>query len=171
MIGASRAGLGANQYRAGPSRMLAAAGDNECPGLLVQARSTTCRCGGVWGSKCQAWVGPPHWGHGKHPSPQCKWAAARLPGTPPEVLASLAGDPDFQVREGVAAHPNCPSDVLARFSESGDGMVRRAVAGNPSSPLDLLAGLGGDSSAGVRIGVASNPGCSPVLLRQVERGQ
>ena len=53
--------------------------------------------------------------------------------TTPEVLATLAGDADGDIRWSVAEHPSTPVEVLAELAGDADGYVRRAVAEHPST--------------------------------------
>jgi hypothetical protein len=67
----SRPGLGSNQYRTKwttKPRNVRCRADGEMHGWWPDGQ--VMRCGEVWGTKCQAWVGPPgytHGSHGQHP--------------------------------------------------------------------------------------------------------
>ena len=57
---------------------------------------------------------------------------AKDPGTPPEVLAELAGDIDDGVRWVVAENVNTPLEALHRLAADADRYVRTAAAYNPT---------------------------------------
>lgn len=46
------------------------------------------------------------------------------------------------VRRVVAGYPNLPFDVLAELAKDSEWLVRNDVAGNTSTPADVLAELG-----------------------------
>jgi len=66
------------------------------------------RCGEVWGTRCRAWVDPPDFSHGEHPSPEGRAARAQDPACPPGLLQLLAGDSGWGVRKAARANPQCP---------------------------------------------------------------
>jgi len=74
---------------------------------------------------------------------------ASNPGTPPELLVSLAGQGTYQAR-GVARNPSTPFATLEQLATHEDKWVRRAVAQNPSAPLSLLAVLAEDGEEMVK---------------------
>jgi hypothetical protein len=77
-------------------------------------------------------------------------AVAHHPLAPARVLAGLANDDYWQVREAVAGNVNTSRAVLGRLSADGDRDVRRAVAAHPNTPASVLAGLVNDDSDIVR---------------------
>jgi hypothetical protein len=65
-------------------------------------------------------------------------AVAKNPTTPPEVLAYLTVDFDYQVRAAAAANSKTPVAALRDCLTDGVIEVRRALAENPSTPLDVI---------------------------------
>jgi hypothetical protein len=63
---------------------------------------------------------------------------ARNTNTPPEILAELSRDINWEVREAVALHPSCTPTVFDRLSRDHQIVVRRAAATNPSCPAGTL---------------------------------
>jgi len=119
------------------------------------------RCGEIWGTRCRAWVTPPDYSHGEHPSPWARGARAQDPASPPRLLQLLAEDPEWQVRWAVARNPASPLGALARLAGDPDRWVRRAVAANPASPPQVLARLVRDPDEQVRGAARANPACPP----------
>ncbi len=66
-----------------------------------------------------------------------RWAVAKNPHTPIEVLRHLSTDSINLVRALVAANPSTPSDVLEKFF-SDEKIVRDGLSGNPNTPPKLL---------------------------------
>jgi len=84
-----------------------------------------------------------------------RWAVAKNPHTPVEVLRYLANDTINLVRALVAANPSTPSDVLEKFF-SDEKIVRDGLSGNPNTPAKLLKILCDDSDKMVRMRLAEN---------------
>lgn len=84
-----------------------------------------------------------------------RWAVAKNPHTPVEVLRFLANDPINLVRALVATNPSTPSDVLEKFF-SDEKIVRDGLSGNPNTPPKLLKILVDDSDKMVRMRLAEN---------------
>lgn len=84
-----------------------------------------------------------------------RWAVAKNPHTPVEVLRHLAGDSINLVRALVATNPNTPSDVLEKFF-SDEKIVRDGLSGNPNTPAKLLKVLADDNDKMVRMRLAEN---------------
>lgn len=84
-----------------------------------------------------------------------RWAVAKNPHTPIEVLAHLSADPINLVRALVAANPSTPSDVLEKFF-SDEKIVRDGLSGNPNTPAKLLKILCDDNDKMVRMRLAEN---------------
>jgi len=120
------------------------------------------RCGEVWGTECRAWVQPPDYSHGEHPSLGARWARARDPACPPGVLAALAEDPALGVRWEVAGNPACPPGALAALAQDPDERVRGEVAGNPACPSGALQLLVRDPHEDVRTRARAHPNCPPL---------
>jgi len=150
--------VGSNQYR-----------ERRCPDLPAPDRALAVpeepperrRCGEVWGTRCRAWVAPPDWSHGKHPSPWAREARAQDPASPPGLLQLLAEDPYRWVRWAVARNPASPPGALQQLAGDPDGIVRAAVACNPVSPPGVLGRLARDPHEGVRIRAQEHPACPP----------
>jgi hypothetical protein len=84
-----------------------------------------------------------------------RWAVAKNPHTPVEVLRHLSNDPINLVRALVAANPSTPSDVLEKFF-SDEKIVRDGLSGNPNTPPKLLKILCDDNDKMVRMRLAEN---------------
>ncbi len=84
-----------------------------------------------------------------------RWAVAKNPHTPIEVLRHLANDDVNLVRALVAANPSTPSDVLEKFF-SDEKIVRDGLSGNPNTPAKLLKILTDDNDKMVRMRLAEN---------------
>ncbi len=95
-----------------------------------------------------------------------RWAVAKNPHTPPDILSKLASDDVNLVRALVATNPNTPAAVLQKlfFDEK---IVRDGLSGNPSTPPKLLTVLADDSDKMVRMRVAENPSAPEELLRKL----
>jgi hypothetical protein len=127
------------------------------------------RCGEVWGTRCRAWVEPPTWSHGDHPTPGAREDRVRDPECPLWLLQQLAGDPSGRVRGWVASNPACPPALLQQLAQVPEPWVRGSVALNPQSPPGVLVALARDPIRGVRQGVASNRACPPQALELLAR--
>ncbi|WP_457598820.1 HEAT repeat domain-containing protein [Hydrogenimonas sp.] len=95
-----------------------------------------------------------------------RWAVAKNPHTPPDVLTKLATDEVNLVRALVATNPNTPGAVLHKLF-SDEKIVRDGLSGNPSTPPKLLAVLADDSDKMVRMRVAENPSAPEEVLRKL----
>jgi len=84
-----------------------------------------------------------------------RWAVAKNPHTPVEVLRHLSNDSINLVRALVAANPNTPADVLEKFF-SDEKIVRDGLSGNPNTPPKLLKILCDDNDKMVRMRLAEN---------------
>jgi len=84
-----------------------------------------------------------------------RWAVAKNPHTPVEVLRHLSTDSINLVRALVATNPSTPSDVLEKFF-SDEKIVRDGLSGNPSTPAKLLKILCDDNDKMVRMRLAEN---------------
>ena len=92
---------------------------------------------------------------------------AENPNTPPEALANLATNEEWQVRSSVAENPNTPPEVLAQLVTGKNGGVERYVAANPNTPPATLAQLATYESDIVKINVAENPNTPTKTLAQL----
>jgi hypothetical protein len=79
-----------------------------------------------------------------------RMAVARHPSTTARILAGLARDDYWQVREVVAGNAKTSVVVLTRLAVDSDRDVRRAVAAHPNSPASVLDDLVNDGSDIVR---------------------
>ena len=95
-----------------------------------------------------------------------RWAVAKNPHTPVEILEKLADDEVNLVRALVATNPNTPSATLYKLFED-EKIVRDGISGNPNAPLDLLEKLAEDSDKLVRLRVAENPTTSKEILQKL----
>jgi hypothetical protein len=85
-----------------------------------------------------------------------RWAVAKNPHTPVEVLTKLADDEVNLVRALVAANPNTPPALLQRLFND-EKIVRDGLSGNPATPAKLLNTLSDDTDRMVRIRLCENP--------------
>ena len=92
-----------------------------------------------------------------------RWAVAKNPHTPVEVLRRLAKDEVNLVRALVAANPATPADVLEGFFND-EKIVRDGLSGNPSTPPKLLKILADDSDKMVRMRLAENENAPKEVL-------
>jgi pentose-5-phosphate-3-epimerase len=92
-----------------------------------------------------------------------RWAVAKNPHTPVEVLRHLAQDDVNLVRALVATNPSTPSDVLEKFF-SDEKIVRDGLSGNPNTPVKLLKILADDSDKMVRMRLAENRAAPKEIL-------
>jgi hypothetical protein len=95
-----------------------------------------------------------------------RWAVAKNPHTPVEVLRHLAQDEINLVRALVATNPSTPSDVLEKFF-SDEKIVRDGMSGNPNTPVKLLKILSDDSDKMVRMRLAENRAAPKEVLEQL----
>ncbi|TDA63308.1 hypothetical protein E0765_07585 [Sulfuricurvum sp. IAE1] len=86
-----------------------------------------------------------------------RWAVAKNPHTPVEVLRHLANDSINLVRALVATNPSTPPEVLEKFF-SDEKIVRDGLSGNPNTPAKLLKVLADDNDKMVRMRLAENRG-------------
>ncbi|MFZ2890067.1 hypothetical protein [Sulfuricurvum sp.] len=84
-----------------------------------------------------------------------RWAVAKNPHTPIEVLRHLSNDSINLVRALVAANPTTPPDVLEKFFND-EKIVRDGLSGNPNTPTKLLKVLVDDNDKMVRMRLAEN---------------
>lgn len=92
-----------------------------------------------------------------------RWAVAKNPHTPVEVLRHLANDPINLVRALVATNPATPSDVLEKFFND-EKIVRDGLSGNPNTPAKLLKILSDDNDKMVRMRLAENRGAPKEIV-------
>lgn len=85
-----------------------------------------------------------------------RWAVAKNPHTPVDVLGNLANDEVNLVRALVATNPATPSAVLEKFF-GDEKIVRDGLSGNPSTPVKILKVLADDADKMVRMRLAENP--------------
>lgn len=92
-----------------------------------------------------------------------RWAVAKNPHTPVEVLRQLAKDDVNLVRALVATNPSTPSDVLEKFF-SDEKIVRDGLSGNPNTPVKLMKIFADDADKMVRMRLAENPNAPEEIL-------
>ena len=95
-----------------------------------------------------------------------RWAVAKNPHTPVEVLEYLSKDKVNLVRALVATNPSTPSKILQDFF-SDEKIVRDGLSGNPNTPLKLLHILCDDSDKMVRLRLAENSAAPKELLKKL----
>ncbi len=93
-----------------------------------------------------------------------RWAVAKNPHTPVEVLRHLANDSINLVRALVATNPSTPSDVLEKFF-SDEKIVRDGLSGNPNTSPKLLKILADDNDKMVRMRLAENRGAPLEIIK------
>lgn len=95
-----------------------------------------------------------------------RWAVAKNPHTPVEVLRHLANDSINLVRALVATNPATPSDVLEKFF-SDEKIVRDGLSDNPNTPVKLLKILADDNDKMVRMRLAENRAAPRDLIERL----
>lgn len=101
-------------------------------------------------------------------SMEARWAVAKNPHTPVEILEKLAKDSVNLVRALVATNPKTPTAVLERFF-SDEKIVRDGLSGNPNTSTKLLHVLADDSDKMVRLRVAENPSTPQATLDKLSQ--
>lgn len=102
----------------------------------------------------------------KSESMEARWAVAKNPHTPVEILELLSNDKINLVRALVATNPNTPSQILPKFF-SDEKIVRDGLSGNPNTPQKYLNLLADDNDKMVRLRVAENPSTSKEILKKL----
>ncbi len=97
-----------------------------------------------------------------------RWAVAKNPHTPAEILEKLSRDEVNLVRALVATNPNTPIHCLYQFMED-EKIVRDGISGNPNAPGELLEKLAQDSDKLVRLRVAENPATPKATLQKLAK--
>ena len=95
-----------------------------------------------------------------------RWAVAKNPHTPVEVLELLAADKINLVRALVATNPATPPHVLEKFF-SDEKIVRDGLSGNPNTPVKLMKILVDDNDKMVRMRLAENPSAPREILQSL----
>jgi hypothetical protein len=95
-----------------------------------------------------------------------RWAVAKNPHTPEDVLSNLATDKINLVRALVATNPATPSSLLEKFF-SDEKIVRDGLSGNPSTPIKILKILTNDADKMVRMRLAENPAATKEILEEL----
>jgi Leucine rich repeat variant len=93
-------------------------------------------------------------------------AVATHPDTPPLLLAELASNPSWRIREAVAAHAHTPVDALATLAADADRDVRRAAAAHPNLARDVREALAIDPDPTVRRVALVHPAMSQARREQ-----
>ena len=88
-----------------------------------------------------------------------RWAVAKNPHTPVEVLELLAADKINLVRALVATNPATPPHVLEKFFDG--------LSGNPNTPVKLMKILVDDNDKMVRMRLAENPSAPREILQSL----
>lgn len=95
-----------------------------------------------------------------------RWAVAKNPHTPVEILETLSKDKINLVRALIATNPKTPAKTLETFF-SDEKIVRDGLSGNPSTPLKLLKILSDDKDKMVRMRLAENPSATIEILEKL----
>jgi hypothetical protein len=97
-----------------------------------------------------------------------RWAVAKNPHTPVEILERLAKDEINLVRALVATNPNTPTAILTTLFND-EKIVRDGISGNPNAPETLLKELAKDKDKLVRLRVAENPATTKEILEELSK--
>ena len=95
-----------------------------------------------------------------------RWAVAKNPHTPQDVLGALANDEVNLVRALVATNPITQPSILEKFF-SDEKIVRDGLSGNPSTPIKILKILANDADKMVRMRLAENPSATKEILEEL----
>ena len=95
-----------------------------------------------------------------------RWAVAKNPHTPPDVLSLLAKDEINLVRALVATNPKTSPAILEKFF-SDEKIVRDGLSGNPSTPVKILKILANDADKMVRMRLAENTNAPKEVLQEL----
>ena len=95
-----------------------------------------------------------------------RWAVAKNPHTPIDVLETLSNDKINLVRALVATNPNTPQHILKKLF-SDEKIVRDGLSGNPNTPIKYLSVLADDSDKMVRLRVAQNSSTPKKVLEKL----
>ncbi|HIO70466.1 MAG TPA: hypothetical protein EYG60_00880 [Campylobacterales bacterium] len=95
-----------------------------------------------------------------------RWAVAKNPHTPTEILEELSKDKINLVRALVATNPNTPKSVLETLFND-EKIVRDGLSGNPNTPQEILEELSKDMDKMVRMRVAENPSTPKHVLEKL----
>jgi len=99
-------------------------------------------------------------------SMEARWAVAKNPHTPTEILEKLSSDPINLVRALVATNINTPSKTLDKFF-SDEKIVRDGLSGNPNTSTKLLKILSDDSDKMVRLRIVENKTSTKEILEKL----
>lgn len=95
-----------------------------------------------------------------------RWAVAKNPHTPQDVLTQLSKDDVNLVRALVATNPKTSPAVLEKFF-SDEKIVRDGLSGNPSTPAKILKILANDADKMVRMRLAENKNAPTEVLNEL----
>lgn len=93
-----------------------------------------------------------------------KLAITKIPDAVPDALATLACDPDAEVRKAAVSHSRLPESSLGKVLEDPEPEVRVAAAAWRNLPPDTLLAFGHDPCAKVRQVIAGRPECPDSLV-------
>ena len=102
-------------------------------------------------------------------SPNQRTLAARHPATPARVLAQLARDDNWRVREAVAANPHTDPSILQTLSNDPDRDVRGQLAAHARAPAGVVDALAADPDDTVRHIALRHPALSPAIRRRAQQ--
>jgi hypothetical protein len=93
---------------------------------------------------------------------------ARHPSTPPEVLATLAGDDEMDVQDAVLERGDKGKDAEVRLAASRFPGIRESLAREPSLTPDALEILARDTKAEVRSYLLERDDLTPAAIATIE---
>ncbi|MFS8104927.1 hypothetical protein LFM09_48285 [Lentzea alba] len=94
---------------------------------------------------------------------QVRRLAAYRHDLPPDVVTTFLGDPEAEVRAGIAANPALSVDQLEDLSAHGDPRILFRVAQNPRCTPELLHRMARSGGKACRE-IAKHPNASPETL-------
>lgn len=101
-------------------------------------------------------------------SMEARWAVAKNPHTPAEILEKLSSDKINLVRALIATNSNTSSSTLEKFF-SDEKIVRDGLSGNPNTPIKILNILADNNDKMVRLRVAENPSSTKEILLKLKK--
>ncbi|SNX66242.1 hypothetical protein SAMN06272735_8090 [Streptomyces sp. TLI_55] len=103
------------------------------------------------------------------PDVSVRRAAARRPGTPPQVLVRLlrAHGDVLHIRPLLVDHPNFPRQALRGFADEPDPRVRVFALEDPELPVSVLRRFADFEEGFLRAGAARHPNVTAELLERL----
>ncbi|MBW8480801.1 hypothetical protein [Actinomadura parmotrematis] len=119
---------------------------------------------------------PPRWTAGPGVLRRCatsahpvlRQAAARSPRLPPDLVETLARDPDTVVRALLAEHhPDAPADLLLRTLLESPLPARWTLLDHPAFPREALSRLADSDDPFLRTLIVHDPRCPPATVERL----